>query len=70
MAAVSTDTVERELIWHHRDVLTYNNFGKKTAPAERLRVIHQGSSPRFVIPDSSDADRHDAISVDTILKRP
>ena len=45
------DAVERELIWHHRDVLIYNNIGKKTAPAKRLSLIHQGSSPRFVIPD-------------------
>ena len=51
VAADICDAVERELIWHHRDVLIYNNVGKKTAPAKRLSLIHQGSSPRFVIPD-------------------
>ena len=31
-----------ELIWQHRDLLIYNNIGKKAAPSERLVLVHEG----------------------------
>lgn len=41
------DIVERSLIWDYRDVLTYNNVGKKTPPSTQIELVHAGQAPRF-----------------------
>lgn len=40
--------VEDTLIFEHRDILTFNNFGKKTAPRRAHPLVHHGEAPRFV----------------------
>jgi hypothetical protein len=45
--AALCDAVEKELIWSHGDQLIYNNFGKKTVPANRLTLRHRGAIPAF-----------------------
>ena len=42
------DIVERSLIWENREVLTYNNVGKKTPPKTQIRIVHAGQAPRFI----------------------
>jgi hypothetical protein len=34
-------TVELELIWRKRKVLSYNNVGKLTPPRRRLNLVHE-----------------------------
>ena len=41
------DAVERTLIWNYREMLTYNNMGKKTPPKRLLKLSHTGQPPRF-----------------------
>lgn len=45
--------IEDELIWRHRDVLIYNNIGKKTAPARRLVLVHDGDVPTSFSSDAA-----------------
>ena len=40
--------IELELIWRGRDVLDYNNVGKRHPPARRLMLEHDGDPPMFV----------------------
>jgi len=40
-------SVEEELIWQRRRVLTYNVRGKSLPPARRVVVIHVGDIPDF-----------------------
>lgn len=39
--------VEDALIFEHRDILDYNNVGKKKAPAQTWDLLHRGNGPRF-----------------------
>ena len=41
------ESIERELIWQHREELTYNNVGKRAPPSIRLNLIHKGDAPQF-----------------------
>jgi hypothetical protein len=50
VAAVPRDScndVEAELVWRGKDVLAYNNFGRKVPPAKRVRLVHVGDIPDF-----------------------
>jgi hypothetical protein len=42
-------TVELEPIWQGRNVLTYNNIGKRKKPELRLSLFHQGDAPTFTV---------------------
>ena len=39
--------VESELIWRGRDLLHYNNLGKKSPPSYRIELKHGGDVPEF-----------------------
>ena len=39
--------IEATLIWTHRDVLTYNQQGKRQPPGSLVRVRHAGTSPAW-----------------------
>jgi hypothetical protein len=41
------DRVETSLIWTCRDVLVYNQVGKRVAPAELVTIVHAGDPPVF-----------------------
>ena len=41
------ESIERELIWQHREALAYNNVGKRAPPSVRVTLIHEGDAPKF-----------------------
>ncbi len=45
VASDLVDAVESSLIWSHRDVLRYNNLGKRVAPPVELVLDHAGVRP-------------------------
>ena len=52
------DSVELQLIWENREILSYNNLGKRTAPKLAFDLVHSGDIPLFVSPRNGTCDQN------------
>jgi hypothetical protein len=42
-----SEDIEKELIWQERENLLYNNQHKSNPPLKRMRLQHEGETPKF-----------------------